>query len=153
MLDADEISPGLWQGSVPPRGRKLRKAGFDVVVLAAREWQLYDDVFEDIEVIRAPLDDKEVEPITRNDLRGALQAARQVAEAVAQGKKCLVTCAAGLNRSGLVTALTLHLLHGWSGARCAQQVRKMRTWPRPDYSPLSNEQFLAILGRLPSRQG
>jgi protein-tyrosine phosphatase len=153
VIDADEIVPGLWQGSVPPRGNKLRRAGFHLVVLAAREWQLFDETFEGVEVVRAPLDDEDILPIPRGDLRGALQAAHRTAEAIAKGKKCLVTCAAGMNRSGLISALTLHLLYGWPGETCIREVQEGRGPAKDGYLPLSNQQFLRFLRNLPARQG
>lgn len=147
-LDADEIAPGLWQGSVPPSGPKLRKAGFGLVVLAAREWQLLDEVFEGVRVVRAPLDDNEAIPLPRKDLAGALMAARQTAAAIEDGTKCLVTCAAGRNRSGLISALTLHLLYGWPGHRCIQVVRAGRPAAMDSYPSLSNRRFQEALLKL-----
>jgi len=151
-FEADEIAPGLWQGSVPPSGRKLATAGYGLVVLSAREWQLHGETFDGVEVVRAPLDDDE-DPMPREDLRGALRAARLTAEAVNAGKKCLVTCAAGMNRSGLISGLTLHLLYGWPGERCIREVRTHRRWAMDGYPPLANDEFKAILEKLPARQG
>lgn len=143
-IDADEVYPGLWQGSVPPRGNRLAREGFGLVVLAAREWQLFDETFEGVEVVRAPLDDDELVPIPRADLAGALKAARRTAEAVANGTKCLVTCAAGVNRSGLISALTLHLLNDWPGSKCIKVVQERRLAS----GVLSNARFRAVLLRL-----
>jgi len=155
MIDADEIVPGLWQGSVPPQGAELQKAGFDLVVLSAREWQpdVFDDgFFEGVEVVTAPLDDDEIVPIPREDLRGALKAAHLSAEAIADGKKVLITCAAGMNRSGLISAMTMHLLYGWAGEVCMQEVREGRGVRRDGMWPLDNRQFEDLLERLPARQ-
>lgn len=145
-IDADEIIPNLWQGSFPPQGRALAEAGFNVVVLCARELQLPTG-FLDIRVISAPNDDNPSVPINRADLETAFTAARQVAAAIQDSQRCLVTCAAGMNRSGLVSALTLHMLFGWSGAQCMQRVVARRK-SSPLYAPLSNPQFRAILERL-----
>ena len=149
-LDADEIVPHLWQGALPPTGSAVSQAGFDLLVLCAREHQLPSVYFHDVEVVNAPNDDNEAfGPLTREKLRVALQAAHKVVETVKAGKSALVTCAAGMNRSGLVSALALHLLHGWSGSKCIKQVRKKRG-PRGGYRPLSNSDFTAALRRLPS---
>jgi protein-tyrosine phosphatase len=119
------------------------------VVLSAREWQLHDEPFDDVVVIRAPLDDFDERPIPRGDLAGALKAARQTAKAIEGGTKCLVTCAAGMNRSGLISALTLHLRYGWPGERCIQAVQEGRTPSAKDgYEALSNERFKEALRRL-----
>lgn len=152
-IDASEIAPGLWQGSIPPRGKKLSRLGFDLLVLAAREWQFSPELYHDVQVINAPNDDNEdLYPLTRDKLLMALQAAREVAETVSQGGKALVTCAAGMNRSGLVSALALHLLYGWSGARCIREVRVKRGLGKDGYVPLSNDKFVAVLRRLRARQ-
>lgn len=151
-LDAHEIVPGLWQGSLPPFGSAVRKGGFDLLVLCAREHQLPSVYFHDVEVCGAPNDDAVAYgPFTREKLKVALQGARRVVKAVKAGQRALVTCAAGMNRSGLVSALTLHLLYGWPGERCIQQVRKGRP-PKKGYRPLTNADFTAALRRLPARQ-
>jgi hypothetical protein len=150
-LDADEIAPHLWQGSLPPTGSAVSQAGFDLLVLCAREHQLPSVYFHDVTVINAPNDDHvSFGPLTREKLRVALQAARQVAAVVKAGQNALVTCAAGMNRSGLVSALALHLLYGWPGDQCIEQVRAKRG-PRNGYQPLSNSDFTVALRRLPAR--
>lgn len=149
-LDADEIAPFLWQGSLPTPGPAVREAGFQVLVLCAREYQLKPEEFPGVRVIHAPNDDSVMFPLTREKLGVAVGAAREVADAVRTGKKALVTCAAGLNRSGLVSALTLHLLNGWAGDHCVAVVRKFR--PRSRVHPgrtLRNADFLMALNRLP----
>lgn len=147
-LDADEIVPRLWQGALPPTGSAVSQAGFDVLVLCAREHQLPSVYFHDVEVVNAPNDDNVAYgPLTREKLKVALQAARRVVEMVKGGKSALVTCAAGMNRSGLVSALALHLLYGWPGDKCIKQVRTKRG-PRGGYRPLSNSDFTKALRRL-----
>lgn len=61
-----------------------------------------------------------------------------------------MTCAAGLNRSGLVSALTLHLLLGWGGKRCAAHVQGKRM-TRDGRHALYNQEFVRALCRLPER--
>ena len=152
-IDADEIAPGLWQGSIPPKGKKLSRLGFDLLVLAAREWQFRPELFHDVEGINAPNDDNaQLYPLTREKLHTALQAARRVVEGLVRGETVLVTCAAGMNRSGLVSALALHLLYGWSGSRCIQEVRTKRGPGKDGYLPLSNSEFVDVLRRLSARQ-
>lgn len=148
LLDADEIVPGLWQGSWPSFGRVVHNAGFHTLVLTARELQYPAEMYPGVKVIHAPNDDNEERyPFTRERLAVALQAARQVAADVQAGKQVLVTCAAGKNRSGLVSALTLHLLYGWPGTDCAALVRRKRI-PLDGYPALSNPVFSRALSNL-----
>ena len=150
MIEASEITKNLWQGSVPEPGTYVAEAGFDVLVLSAREHQRSSIYYPGVQVLHAPNDDNERYPFTREKLRIALHAARQSAEAIKEGKSVLVTCAAGLNRSGLISALTLHFLHGWSGAQCIKVVREKRgLWRDPQ--PLSNDEFVTVLNRLPEK--
>ena len=147
-LDADEIVPHLWQGSLPPTGSAVSDAGFHLLVLCAREKQLPSVYFHDVEVFHAPNDDSVAYgPLDREKLKLALQAAQKVVATVKAGHNALVTCAAGMNRSGLVSALTLHLLYGWSGGRCIQRVRAKRR-NNDGYLPLSNTDFTTALQRL-----
>ena len=148
-LDAHEIVPGLWQGSLPPLGKAVGQGGFHLLVLCAREHQYPSVYFPDVAVVNAPNDDNAAYgPLTREKLKTALQAAHRVVKAVKAGKTALVTCAAGLNRSGLVSALALHLLYGWSGDRCIKQVRARRPAKR-NIGPLSNSDFTTALRNLP----
>ena len=148
MLDAHEIVPGLWQGAFPQAGGGLKARGFTQLVLCARELQPPASLYPGVEVIHAPNDDHpDFGHLDKEKLTVAVQAARKVAQAVLSGGKVIVTCAAGANRSGLVSALALHMLYGWSGDRCIDQVRKKRKLR--GYRPLSNAEFTAALRNLP----
>ena len=57
-------------------------------------------------MIHAPFDDNDLGPLP-HEKATARKAAGQVALALQQGSNALVTCFAGRNRSGLVTALAL----------------------------------------------
>jgi hypothetical protein len=138
-IDANRVGERLYIGSYPPRGGALRSAGFDVLVLCAEELQ--GGQFDGVGVLRCPLDDAD---LTQVEWDRARSAARRVAMFVQGGGRCLVTCAAGRNRSGLVTALAVHELTGWPGALCVELVRKSRT--RAD--ALTNLTFVAALRRL-----
>lgn len=153
MIEANEIVPNLWQGSVPHRGNSLRLFGIQMLVLCAREWQLDKfggpNAFPGVRVVQAPNDDSLEHHLDRPKLKIALEAAHQVVAALDRGEKVLVTCAAGLNRSGLVVALSLHLRYGLSGDQCIRLIRKKRASPkRPDLKPLSNPEFTAALRHL-----
>lgn len=120
--------------------------GFHALVLTALEWQIPALEFPGLAVIHAPNND-DGSPLTRDQLDRALTAARQVVTRLQNGQKVLVTCAAGVNRSGLVSALSLHFLKGWSGDKCIAVVRKRR---QTRQMPLCNPFFTAALRKLPA---
>lgn len=86
--------------------------------------------------MHVPLDDAYP---TEDECRIALKAGRNVARKVQQGQRVLVTCHAGLNRSGLVTGLALINL-GMPAETAIQKIRSARgTWA------LSNRHFSELL--------
>jgi protein-tyrosine phosphatase len=123
---ADKIVDRLYQGSRPPAGDGLKNAGVDVLVLCAREWQ-DADAYEGLEVICAPGDDDSRAHRMAKFLPTWKAAARQVVEHVKAGRTVLVTCMAGLNRSGMVTALALTELTNLSGEKIVELVQSRRT--------------------------
>jgi len=93
--------PYLAQGSVPPPRARLP---FDVVVLAAVEHQDVD--LPGYEVIRVPLDDSGPPPSPAD--RALIRAtAKRIAARVRAGRRVLVTCHQGRNRSGVLAGLAL----------------------------------------------
>jgi protein-tyrosine phosphatase len=146
VIEANEIVPGLWQGSIPPRGNTLARYGFNAVVLAAVELQLPAHLFEGVDVLHAPNED-DGSPLTREQLIIAISAAKQVAARVTDGQKVLSTCAQGVNRSGLVTALALHFIYGWNGDHCIGVVRRKRKLANGRRA-LSNQFFTEALRKL-----
>ena len=151
-LDAHEIGVRLWQGAFPPSGPKVREAGFDMVVLCARELQLPPEAHPGVEVVHAPNDDSEAFPLTKEKLRIAVRAADIVVQRIQAGGKVLVTCAAGLNRSGLVSAIALHKMYGWGGDECIRTVRTKRVASKHHPGKaLSNAEFVAAIRWLPAR--
>lgn len=149
FVEADEIVPQIWQGSYPGEGRYVSASGFSQLVLCAQELQTPASEFPDVEVVHAPNYDDGVHDLTRDLLRIAIDAARRVDVAYRQGRKVLITCRAGLNRSGLVTGLALHMIFGWDGRTCIRRIQKKRR----DYQgirPLSNHQFVTALKKLRS---
>lgn len=159
-IEATLIHPGLWQGSRPPFGFSLKRAGFNMVVLCAEEFQPphvmpagFDTLlrgmapFPDVEVVYAPNDDSFSTPPSREQLKTAITAAQQVTEVIKAGGKVLVTCWQGKNRSGLVSALALHKLLGISGFQAIHRVRARRR------RALSNPYFVEALMRIEATQG
>ena len=135
-IDANRVGQRLYIGAYPPQGAAVRSAGFDVLVLCAMELQ--DGRFDGARVLRCPLDDAD---LTRDEWDRARFAARRVAAFVQEGSRCLVTCAQGRNRSGLVTALAVRELTGWPGTACVELVRQARTRAEA----LTNPTFVAAL--------
>ena len=143
MLEMSMLRSGFYQGSLPPSGAELRRAGIDLLVLAAEEFQPAASIFEGVEVLHAPLDDSG-KPVTRREWETARDAAGRVALAVKQGRNVLVTCVQGRNRSGLISALALRELLRITGR---QAVRHVQTHRR---NALTNAQFARIVSALPA---
>jgi len=144
MDKVTEILPRLYQGSFPPTGSYLSKKGIRVLALCARELQPPANDFPGVQVLRCPLNDQ-FEPLTPDERVMAQRVAIQLAHAVRGGRKVLVSCALGINRSGLVTALTIRELTGLSGLDAVRLIRRKRP------GALSNESFVALLEALPGK--
>ena len=121
---------------------------FDLIVLCAEEFQPHRSLIlrpdSRTRVVYAPNDDAE---LTEEQLMIATRAADQVAGAFLQGKKVLVTCWEGRNRSGLVTALALHMLSGAGGNVVSRLVRARRRVPA-----LTSPSFDRVLTSIRPRQ-
>jgi protein-tyrosine phosphatase len=141
-LDVSRIGPGVYQGSRPPSGESVRRARFDVLVLAAKEYQPPDRHFPGVRVIRALVDDSGA-PMRQVEWVEAIRAAAEAALYRARGARVLTTCMAGLNRSGLVNALMLTRLTGMSGRRAIELVQERRP------GALNNLFFKAALRQIP----
>ena len=128
----DAVIPGLYQGDFP--------AG-------TVDWSRFDDVVsltvEDVPDVplqvggmrmHVPIWDDEMD-----DPTGVRAAALAVAERVTAGKRVLVHCSAGLNRSGVVSARALMFM----GMPVAEAIAKVRS-ARGPYA-LSNRDFVAWL--------
>lgn len=132
MLDCDHIFTlhdetgrelgSIYQGSMPD---PAELGSFDALVLCAFENQNADD-YAPLHVIEAPGDDVRDWPIDQFDLEQWIRASHAVAELVRSGMEVLVTCMAGLNRSGMVSAMALHHLTGWDGEKCVGWVQGRR---------------------------
>jgi protein-tyrosine phosphatase len=133
----------LWQGGRPPTGRSVKNAGFDMVVLCAEEYQPAGRLFSDVRVLHCPFDDADVP--CAEELEMIHQTAKHAAMRVRMGEKVLVTCNMGINRSGLVTAITLMRLTGMSGRDATLEVRSKRS------HALQNTRFTRYLAQLSAR--
>lgn len=151
-LDAHRVVPHLWQGSfprppgvLPPNGPVLdtlaavhavAAAGFQRWVRCAKELP-HDFALDDVAYPHEHL---------RRTLEHADLAAAEVVGALRKGHRVLVTCNAGLNRSGLVVGLVLVRFYGLSGEEAAARVSLARG-PKA----LGNETFRMQLLRQPRR--
>lgn len=135
----------LWQGSRPPQGDTLASLGYDLVVLCAVDYQPPARRFTGVDVWHIPFEDDSNTPMPRPVLKSVFAAADKVVERIRQGDKVLVTCWAGINRSGLVSAISLHKLLGMSGSDAAHLIK----FKRP--GALTNVLFIRMLGQLPEK--
>jgi len=101
MSAASRIVDGLWVGAAPPPGDY--SADWDVIVFTAEEYQPDRGLFPRVRVRHFPYDD--TSPPSDRDLMTAWSAAEEVARYLRQGRRVLVTCRMGRNRSALVAAL------------------------------------------------
>lgn len=136
--DFDQIAPKLYIGAVP-----ADCVGFDVVVLCAMEHQ---GVRLPCYVIRVPLDDAKP---THTELALAVGAAEQVHRLRKSGRRVLVTCHAGVNRSSLVAAIAL-ILDGMQPADAISLIQRRRQ-PDCGLKPLCNTHFVDALLRMRRR--
>lgn len=125
----------LWQGAAPDPFGSYKE--FDLIVLCAEEVQPKFNRFKG-RIIRAPFSDT-LYP-SGKERRIAIRAARIVAEQLRKKKKVLVTCAAGLNRSGLVVALVLRMATRMHSEAIIRRIRKAR-----GSHALSNPAFVRIV--------
>lgn len=142
------IVPGkLIQGGYPnPPGGAL--AVCDTLVLTAEEAQPRVSVPAGKSVLRFPLDDDFYRPVPREVGQMAIEFAGQLANEIRSGRKVAVTCWEGVNRSGLITALTMIQLFRCSPRQAISTIRANRKPANPDRTPLCNpmfEQFLLTL--------
>jgi protein-tyrosine phosphatase len=107
-LDADEVYPGIWVGSVPYR-KEAAQEWFTFIVLCSEDFQFPAGDFPRAKVLHCPLvDDDSI--LSGATLALIFASARAVAEARENGEQVLVTCAAGLNRSALIAGLAMSML-------------------------------------------
>jgi protein-tyrosine phosphatase len=103
------------------------------------ECQHPEEAFPGVRVVYAPMDDSAYVPKLF-----ASRVAILVAREVRAYRRVLVCCHAGLNRSGLVCALSVRCLTGWPGARCLSHVQERRS------GALCNTAFAQWLIELPT---
>lgn len=128
-LDFQWIAPNLAQGSFPSNDPSLLWSHFDVVVyMAMPEEGGQPDVLTmpGKKVLRAPIDDRGA-PISETEERRVRRVLPEVVSAVRSGKRVLVSCMHGRNRSGLVVGLAMrHLYPSMEAQKVVQHIRERR---------------------------
>ena len=147
MEDATRIYQQLYQGAAPPVGAWLQHRGFETVVLAAEEFQPPAERFPGVRVIHFPLDDGP-QAWSTEQLAALRRLSGWLAQQVQAGRRVLVTCQEGLNRSGLIVAATIMRATGRPAAEVVRLLRSRRSgWV------LCNDTFVELLGDEVSRWG
>lgn len=139
--DTTRLAGNLWIGGRPAPGTQ----GFDVIVFVADQDLPEHQDFPGVKLELFPFDD--AEKLQRHEMQNAVRAARSVATHVRKGRRVLVACRMGRNRSAFVCGLALHILTGKSGLECAEFVRERRR-DRLGVQALSNEAFFNALAGL-----
>ncbi len=142
-IDASRIIPGLYQGSRPNRGESLWLGGFDALVLCAEEYQPPARDFPGLSVHHVPLDDHKYVISDAEWLR-IIGGAEFAMSNIHIGRRVLVTCQQGWNRSGIVNAVAVMLLTGCDAGQAVRHLRRKR----PD--ALANKSFARQLHVLPA---
>jgi len=136
-----EILPGLFLGQRP-----RRYDGFDVVVNCERS--IGEGLLEDWSgaFLHVPMRDSEDFKIDEPVVYAAALLAAMASEA---GRRVLIHCAAGRNRSGLVCGLAVRSVLGCTGDQAISLMREKRdlTTGRNGSPVLSNELFQAFVRR------
>lgn len=127
----------LWQGDQRDVEQLLRVPddSIQVIGLFAQEYQP-NDLLGRYELLKAGYDDNaragdvEMSSIANT----ADEVSDIISDRLRQGKGCLSSCAMGLNRSGLVTALTLMKIADMGPAEAIGRIRRLRS-PAALYNP------------------
>lgn len=144
MSAASRIVEGLWVGAAPPPGDYSKD--WDVIVFTAEEYQPKADLFPSVRVRHFPYNDDN--PPSARDMDTAWTAAEEVARYLRQGRRVLVTCRMGRNRSALVAALALYIVSGSPGGEVCALVREKRV-DQTGTNALANRSFRELLRALP----
>lgn len=124
-IDVNCIIPGLWMGGKPQADVDYWDLGFSYVVLCSEEVLPLRPSFEWVMVSLLGLEDGP-SAVAPAEFTRVVEAARTIREFVSAGRRVLVTCTDGLNRSGLVTGVALRLLEGWSGRKIVEHLQSRR---------------------------
>lgn len=135
---AFRVLGNMWIGSAPPIGWTVSQH-FDCLVLSAMEYPPGSTCFPNVERLAVTLND-DGSPMQKPEMAEAVRAAGKVLAWLKARKRVLVTCHAGLNRSGLICALVLCKAKGMSPKEAVETVRAAR-----GPNALRNQYFLDFL--------
>lgn len=133
-----KLTDNLWIGGAPSPFARVCDY-FDGLALCAQEYQ--PNCFPDVSTIWAPLRD-DGSRMSRQEQIDAVRAAGKVIKLINENKRVLVTCYAGMNRSGLVCAIAL--CKGPDGLTPEEAINLIRG-ARGEHA-LSNMDFVSFLG-------
>ena len=131
-----KVYPNLFIGS---KRALTEPANFDVYISAASEIKPPKSIMDAFDAYHIPLDDKPWD-FTKHpeELQRLVITAHDIAVLVKRGNKVLIFCHMGMNRSGLMTALTLMNL-GYTAKQALAAIRKRHG------CTLSNKSFVQAL--------
>jgi protein-tyrosine phosphatase len=140
QLDYHWIVPGIAQGAYPDPPKSAFQV-FDVIVFCAEELQPRIKAPAGKQIFKLPLDDDIYRPIPPEIGKLLHQAAQALATYHAGGHKLLITCAQGVNRSGLMTGLTMMYSLRMPARETIKLIRSKRKSQDPDLFALCNPMF------------
>ncbi len=123
-VEASLVAPRLYVGSRPRPGRYR---WFNTVVLCAKEYQPPSHYFPGMTVIRIPLVDDFIHPLSDVDQALVTANARTIARYLESGACVLSTCWQGWNRSALVAAIAMQVAFDMSADEAITQIRETRS--------------------------
>jgi len=138
LKSANRITGNLWVGAKPPVSDLFTQQGFDAIFFCAEEVPPQGD-YGGVDVYKISIPDGKLD---NSQQKQVITAASTVARLLQLGRKVLVTCALGVNRSALVAALALVML-GWDGEAAIKKIREKRT-----PSALFNQHFQKMILRV-----
>lgn len=138
---ASRLDDKHWQAGAPLDLYALPAAGVQAVVLCAQPSDYLEEgidyplVVPGLTIRFAPMDDDREAGIDAYTITTAKKAAAWTLGMLNAGKRVLVTCMAGRNRSGLVSALVLMTRRGLTGEEAVAYIQAKRP------NALSNDSF------------
>jgi len=140
-----EMLPGkLWHGGIPVDFDFVHRTGIQVMVdLSDADSYPPAEELEQVGYLKCPLVDEDALP----DEAMTRGLAQLVAGLIEQGRRVLVHCTFGRNRSGLVVTLIVREVLGLSGAEALAYVQERRE------GTVNNDTFAAWLRSLPAPRG
>lgn len=145
----------LWQGDRRDVERLIRHRDhpISVIGLFAQEYQP-DDQHGSFELLKLGYDDNDgAESVELSQIANLADgAADTFSDRLRAGKSCLSSCWMGLNRSSLVTALTLMKVTSMSPDEAVRHIRRLRN-PQQGMSALCNPRFVEIIHDLAPTSG